>query len=206
MTLQTYILLDRSGSMSSKWDETVSSVNAYAAELAKDGATKDSLVTLACFDGFQGATFDVLRDSVTASAWANVNQGEVSPRGNTPLYDAIGKLVARAEAASPDKAVLVIVTDGNENDSREMTKDSAKAALDRARGRNWQVIFLAAEFDNFAQASGLGNAAAQTINTAAGSRVATMESTARMTAAYAASGRAMLYGDDDYKTASGSGR
>jgi uncharacterized protein YegL len=206
MTLQTYILLDRSGSMSSKWDETVSSVNAYAAELAKDGATKDSLVSLACFDGFHGVTFDVLRDAVPANAWGNVDQREVSPRGNTPLYDAIGKLVARAEAASPDKAVLVIVTDGNENASREMTKDSAKAALDRARGRNWQVIFLAAEFDNFAQASGLGNAAAQTINTAAGSRVATMASTARMTAAYAASGRAMLYGDDDYKTASGSGR
>jgi hypothetical protein len=58
--LNAYILLDRSGSMSSRWSEALSSINAYVAELAKDAAK----VTLATFEGQDGLQFDVIRDDV----------------------------------------------------------------------------------------------------------------------------------------------
>ena len=61
--MHAYILLDRSGSMQSLWVEALSSVNAYAKELAnkKDGDAVDSHITLAVFDGQEGLQFDLLR-------------------------------------------------------------------------------------------------------------------------------------------------
>ena len=48
------------------------------------------------------------------------------------------------------------MTDGEENSSTEMTKKSAKAALDRVRAKGWEVVFLGTEFSNFDDAEGVG--------------------------------------------------
>jgi hypothetical protein len=74
----------------------------------------------------------------------------------TPLLDAIVRTIALAEADNPDKAVIVIMTDGHENASREVTRDGVKVALDRVRARGWEVVFLGANFDNISDASSVG--------------------------------------------------
>ena len=90
--VHSYILLDRTGSMSSIWDEALTSVNAYAAAVgeAEEGETDDleTSVTLAVFDAQDGLQYDVLRKDVEPSAWTKVTSDEVSPRGMTPLFDA----------------------------------------------------------------------------------------------------------------------
>jgi hypothetical protein len=161
--VHSYILLDRTGSMEPMWSEALSSVNAYADGLASlDGGPRvDADITLAVFDAQDGLQFDVLRDGVDAEHWRKVTDREVSPRGMTPLYDAIGKLVTLAEKDRPGKAVLVIMTDGEENSSTEMTKKSAKAALDRVRAKGWEVVFLGAEFSNFDDAEGVGQSSSR---------------------------------------------
>lgn len=157
-SIHSYILLDRTGSMEPIWTEALSSVNAYADGLAAlDGGPRvDADITLAAFDANDGFQFDVLRSGVDAERWRKVTNDEVNPRGMTPLYDAIGKIVTLAEKDRPEKAVIVIMTDGEENSSREMTKASAKAALDRIRKRGWEVVFLGTEFSNFNDAEGVG--------------------------------------------------
>lgn len=156
--LSSYILLDRTGSMEPIWAEALSSVNAYADGLASlDGGPRvDAEITLAVFDAQDGLQFDVLRDEVDAQRWKKVTDNEVSPRGMTPLYDAIGRIVSLAEADRPEKAVIVIMTDGEENSSTELDKKAAKAALDRVRKKGWEVVFLGAEFSNFNDAEGVG--------------------------------------------------
>ena len=79
----------------------------------------------------------------------------------TPLYDAIGRIVSLAEKDKPEKAVIVIMTDGEENSSQEMTKIAAKAALDRVRAKGWEVVFLGTEFSNFDDATGVGQTASR---------------------------------------------
>ena len=88
--MQAYILLDRSGSMQSLWVEALSSVNAYAKELAnkKDGPAVDSHITLAVFDEQAGLQFDVLRRKQPALHWETVTDADATPRGMTPLLDA----------------------------------------------------------------------------------------------------------------------
>jgi len=156
--IHSYILLDRTGSMEPIWSEALSSVNAYADGLATlDGGPRvDADITLAVFDAQDGFQFDVLRDDVDAERWKKVTSDEVNPRGMTPLYDAIGRIVSLAEKDRPEKAVIVIMTDGEENSSEEMTKATAKAALDRVRKKGWEVVFLGAEFSNFDDAEGVG--------------------------------------------------
>lgn len=157
-SIHSYILLDRTGSMEPIWSEALSSVNAYADGLASlDGGPRvDADITLAVFDAQDGLQFDVLRNSVDAERWNDVTTNEVSPRGMTPLYDAIGRIVSLAEKDRPEKAIIVIMTDGEENSSTEMNNAAAKAALDRARSKGWEVVFLGAEFSNFEDAVGVG--------------------------------------------------
>lgn len=161
--VHSYILLDRTGSMEPIWNEALSSVNAYADGLAAlDGGPRvDADITLAVFDAQDGLQFDVLRQGVDAGDWNDVTTREVTPRGMTPLYDAIGRIVSLAEKDKPEKAVLVIMTDGEENSSTEMTKKAAKAALDRVRAKGWEVVFLGAEFSNFDDAEGVGQSSSR---------------------------------------------
>lgn len=162
-----YILLDRTGSMSSIWEEALCSVNAYAEGLFKpEAAAANSAgdrITLAVFDHQAGLQFDVLRKAASAGDWSPVRSSEASPRGMTPLFDAIARMVALAEADNPQRAILVIMTDGAENSSREVTREGAKAALARVEAKGWEVVFLGAEFANFSDAESIGMRAGKTM-------------------------------------------
>ena len=193
-----YILLDRSGSMASRWGDTLGGVNAYVQGLAKDKATAGILVTLQVFDTH---AIDVVRRSIPASEWKEVTDREVSPRGGTPLYDALGRLVTLADGDAPERAAIVVVTDGEENASHEHTKVSAKGLLDRCRAKGWQVIFLGADFDNMSQGMDLGNARESTMTVSSANFAGTMRRTSQMRGMYAASGQSMAYSAEDRKDA-----
>ncbi|MEZ5997221.1 MAG: VWA domain-containing protein [Hyphomonas sp.] len=180
----SYILLDRTGSMSSIWTEALSSVNAYAGDISSQAGDIVPDITLAVFDAQDGLQFDVLRRSVKAGDWQNVTDKEASPRGMTPLFDAIARIVALAEADSPDKAVIVIMTDGQENASREVTKAGVKAALERAEKRGWEVVFLGAEFANFSDADAVGISAAKSMSMGHDRMRASMSRLSRKSQAY----------------------
>ncbi len=186
--MQAYILLDRSGSMQSLWVEALSSVNAFAKELANktDGPAVDSHVTLAVFDSQEGLKFDVLRRKQPALHWETVTDKEASPRGMTPLLDAMVRIIALAEADNPDKAVIVVMTDGEENASQEVKREGVKVALDRAKARGWEVVFLGANFDNISDASSVGVQYGQQMAMSVGTMDRSLASLARKSRAYAA--------------------
>lgn len=203
LLVHAYILLDRSGSMQSLWTEALSSVNAYAKELDNktDGDAVDAKVTLAVFDDQAGMQFDVLRKDVPALHWQNVTDAEASPRGMTPLLDAIGRVVSLAETDNPDKAIIVVMTDGMENASREVTREGAKAALDRVRKKGWEVVFLGANFDNISDAQSVGVGAARQMSMAPGHMDQTMRMFAKKSRGYFARKAAVEFDEADRETA-----
>ncbi len=186
--VHSYILLDRTGSMSGIWDEALTSVNAYAADIGKleegEQDDLDTSVTLAVFDAQDGLKYDVLRKSVTPGNWETVTSDEVSPRGMTPLFDAIGRIISTAEKDAPEKAVIVIMTDGLENSSREMTKEGARAALDRVEAKGWEVVFLGAEFAKFDDADAVGVSRQKSMAMSAGSMQESMSRLAKKSRDY----------------------
>ena len=187
--MQAYILLDRSGSMQSLWVEALSSVNAFAKELANktDGPSVDSHVTLAVFDSQESLQFDTLRRKQSALHWENVTDKDASPRGMTPLLDAMVRIISLAESDNPDKAVIVVMTDGQENASREVTRDGVKAALDRVKAKGWEVVVLGANFDNIADASSVGVGGDKQMAMSAGTMNESMSRLAKKSRVYARS-------------------
>lgn len=186
-----FILLDRSGSMADKWHETLSSINAYVKQLAEENVETE--VTLAVFDGRQGCDFEVIRNKVAPNQWEDLSKADASPRGWTPLNDAIGELVALANKDTYDKAVLVIMTDGAENASKNLTLTQAKQLLDGCRAKGWQIIFLGADYDNAAEAASYGNMAAGTAQVSSDMLVRAMKNTASLRASYGLTGQSMSF-------------
>ena len=87
------------------------------------------------------------------------------PRAGTPLFDAIGSLVARADErikrrerdGQPEEdQTLIILTDGLENASREFTGPQIAALLDARKEMGWAIAYLGANQDALAEAGRIG--------------------------------------------------
>lgn len=154
-------------------------------------------MTLAVFDSQETLQFDVLRRKQAALHWENVTDKDASPRGMTPLLDAMVRVIALAEADNPDKAVIVVMTDGQENASREVTRDGVKAALDRVKAKGWETIFLGANFDNIADASSVGVGGGQQMAMSAGTMGASMARLAKKSRMYAAESAPIVFDQED---------
>lgn len=205
MLQHDFILLDRSGSMASegKWIESLNAVNAYVKKLAENNV--DTGVTLAIFDMENGKLdYKVIRDRIIPQTWSPVTDADASPRGYTPLNDAVGKLVAQAKAGfngvQYEKVAIIIVTDGAENASTELTVEQAKALLDECRAKGWQVLFLGANYDNVRQARGYGTAARATMDSMpVAAMAATMTSVAEKRGLYGSGAAATMEFSDEEK-------
>ncbi len=137
--MNVYILLDRSGSMETMWDESLGSINGYVKGL--DASTK---VMLAVFDNI---SYDVIR-MTRAGDWTNVTRADASPRGGTPLFDASARIMQRAQDDNAERAVVVIMTDGFENGSRNFKQVEVKQlATTLETAKKYEVVFLGANFD-----------------------------------------------------------
>jgi hypothetical protein len=149
------IVLDRSGSMEDCRTDAIGAVNSYLRQV-KDDREMQAAISLIIFDS-QG--IDVIRDRVPAASCPELMPSEYQPRASTPLLDAVGHGVALLDKRKEPGvlSILAIMTDGLENASREYTRDTIKLLLDRKqKEEGWLVLYLGANHDAWAQASGLG--------------------------------------------------
>ena len=95
------------------------------------------------------------------------------PRGGTALNDALcttivklGESLAKMDEANrPEHVIVLVVTDGEENSSREYTTEQAKAMVGKQIEEwQWEFIFMAANIDAFAAARDYGIGRGQTMS------------------------------------------
>jgi hypothetical protein len=86
------------------------------------------------------------------------------PRGSTPLLDATGLIVARAQertherhlAGRPESIVLVTITDGHENASRGLSRDDIRKLVAAREAEGWVFVYLSAGLDTYDEARSNG--------------------------------------------------
>lgn len=155
---QIICILDRSGSMSENGiiHEAISGFNNFIEEQKK---LKDKAsLTVALFDD----RYDLLYDNVDIQDVPPITNEIWTPRGMTALYDAIGKTINTVKAnhaktgQKPDKVLVCIVTDGQENASQEYRNLQIKKLIKECEDEDWNFIYLAANQDAFHVGSSFG--------------------------------------------------
>ncbi|MGC2198032.1 MAG: vWA domain-containing protein [Terriglobales bacterium] len=152
------VILDKSGSMASKSKDVIKGFNAYVDGLAQEDKV-EYLFSLTLFDT-QVAYRDV---AIPLSRVRKLDNKSYQPGGNTALNDAIGITVRKIDADRPivDKVVTVIMTDGEENSSREWTHDAVKSLISQKEADgNWTFVFLGASPEAWDQGRSYGIPAA----------------------------------------------
>lgn len=156
-----YVLLDRSGSMQSIADDVIGGFNRLLADQQAQGP--DARVTLIQFDGEDPQ--EVLADAVPIMDVDPLSPETFVPRGNTPLLDATARLLARAArrakiiadtGGTTETIVVVSITDGHENASREMRLADVRRMIEERKRDGWTFVFLSAADDVYGEAGGLG--------------------------------------------------
>jgi hypothetical protein len=147
-------ILDRSGSMDSCRDDTIGGFNSLVNDQKPLGGT----MTLVQFDH----EYLVSYDSVLIDKVDHLTTETFQPRGSTALLDAIGKTL-KLYGDKP-VATVVILTDGQENASKEYTKAHIKDLIDQKTKDGWTFMYVGANQDAFAEAGSMGISAGCTMN------------------------------------------
>ena len=147
------ILLDRSGSMMSIANDIVDGLNALLT--SQRTLPGEVIVTLAQFDS--EGPFELLIDAVPLREVTDIERSWFQPRGSTPLFDGIGRLLSHIDASSLGQRhdvdhVVAIVTDGEENASSEFSRQDVFDLIDGKGKGGWVFIYLGSEPQSYADA------------------------------------------------------
>jgi hypothetical protein len=160
---QIVCILDRSGSMSSIMDDSIGGFNTFLK--AQKELPDEATITIALFDD----RYELLYDNVDIKSAKEMSKAVWYPRGTTALYDAIGKTINDVKAhhatlgvEKPAKVLVCIVTDGQENSSKEYKLDAIKKLIGDCEKENWNFMYLAANQDAFAVGTSFGVSAGNT--------------------------------------------
>lgn len=192
-TQYDYLLLDASSSMTTKWHDSLAALDGYIHGLKE--ANINSTITMATFSqGSTGMDYIIERET-SVRDWTPLTESRVPMSGGgTPLYDAINTMVRELRDLDPPKCSIVIVTDGEDYDSKT-TVDHAKAILNWCKAKGWQVTFIGCDFNNLATAKQLGVDSSNAIGVSQKRLADVASSLAKKRAAYGHYGTSMSFSD-----------
>ena len=143
-------ILDRSGSMAGLEKDTIGGFNAM---LKKQKEVEgECRITTVLFDN----QINILHDRLDIQAIGSLTEKNYQVGGSTALLDAIGSTINKignvqkhsAYEHRASKVLFVIITDGEENASREFSSQRIKKMIEHQMKKyNWEFIFLGANID-----------------------------------------------------------
>lgn len=144
--LSVFVALDRSGSMSGeRWIHAIDSINDYVNGLKKEKV--EGSVTVVAFDYGQAMRLETIVDDQSIAYYESIKHDVLQPSGMTPLFDAAAHVMDLALEKNAKRSVVVIMTDGEENSSKEYNQAKIKEKVKLLEKLKWEVIFLGANFD-----------------------------------------------------------
>lgn len=146
------VILDRSGSMGwgEIYDATIVGFNHF---LKQQKEVKDSArINFYQFDN----VYDIVYTDKDIMVAPELNKENFVPRGGTALLDAIGKTINDVgsrlrnmkESERPSQVMIIVITDGQENSSREFTKNKIEEMVKHQTDvYKWQFVYIGANLE-----------------------------------------------------------
>lgn len=152
-------VVDKSGSMGPLQNDAIGGFNSFLKD--QKAQPGDARLTLVLFD----TDYKVVYDGKPLQDVPELTHETYVPGGATALIDAccraidtVGKRLANTpEAQRPRKVMVLIITDGEENSSKEFTMEQLRSRVECQRGvYKWEFVFFGANIDAFAVGSAMG--------------------------------------------------
>lgn len=167
-TQEVVAIIDRSGSMCGKEEDTIGGVNSSLEIIKQDLKPNEQVnVSIKLFDHEE----KLLINSLNITEVRPIELRQFVPRGQTALYDAIGSTLTyfmEKKLHNPtcyDKCLIYIATDGYENCSTNFNAKSLKKLITSAqKSYNIELIYLGANQDAILEASKIGILPTHAIN------------------------------------------
>jgi uncharacterized protein YegL len=159
MVTEIICIIDRSGSMSIIRDDAIGGFNTFLEEQKK--IPGEASLTLVQFD----TEYEIVHENKHLTDVPPLTIASYIPRGATALLDAIGKTIDSVglrlsntpKDKLPAKVIVAILTDGEENSSKQYTNEKIKSMIEHQTEKySWEFIFLGANQDAFATAGMYG--------------------------------------------------
>lgn len=150
------VVMDCSGSMASCRSDAEGGLNSYIEQQKK--VPGKALFSLVQFDTKYEFKYK-------GTPLQEVGHCTLNPGGMTALLDAVGRAITETgdrlrqmpESERPGLVVFMIITDGQENASREYTRHQIRQMIEHQQSKyNWQFSYLGANQDAFAEAASYG--------------------------------------------------
>jgi hypothetical protein len=167
------VIIDASGSMGGIVAATMEGYNAFITKQREEEGTV--LVSLILFDSGWGNKLRLVRPytALPLDEVPELTREVYEVGGGTPLRDAIGNGISQTDdilktvkTESPD-ALVVIITDGGENTSRNYGAGLVKEMITKREGDGWTFIYMGANQDSWAETQDLGFQKGNVMNYAA---------------------------------------
>lgn len=176
------IVIDKSGSMGNMRNDVIGGFNNLIAEQQK--VKGDATISLIHFS----TDYNVISDFAPLDKSEKLSRSNFIPEGGTALLDAMGKTLEEVkskihkmkENEKPSKVIFVFITDGEENSSKEYTKDRVFEMIadlkseDRDDKIKWDFVFIGANQDAIQAGGSFGIRANASLTYDASSAGATM--------------------------------
>lgn len=152
-------VIDESGSMSGKEEDVIGGFKKVVDEQRANSAGTCSV----SYYKFADNTDEVfLGKDINEVEYID---GKYSPGGCTALFDAVGTAIDKVgkwlndmkEEDRPEKNLIVIMTDGGENSSREYTASKVKEMVKHQEEKySWEFIYMGSDLTNANDANSIG--------------------------------------------------
>lgn len=147
------IILDESGSMESIKKRIIQGFNELVQTIQgieKEFPEQEHFISMISFNALGNK---ILHFMDPAGKLEQINDRRYQPNAATPLYDAMGFSIQKLRHVLQDKnrenyhVLATILTDGEENASREFSGQSIRNLVEELKNENWTFTYIGAEHD-----------------------------------------------------------
>jgi uncharacterized protein YegL len=145
------IILDESGSMSSIKSLIISGFNELVQSvkgIEKQFPEQEHLISMVSFNDLNNK---ILHFNDPVNKLDNINDSTYNPASLTPLFDAMGfsisKLRQYLDGKTNYSVLVTILTDGEENASKEYTASAIKNLVEELKQQSWTFTYIGADHD-----------------------------------------------------------